>query len=60
MDRIDTKLPPSLGTRVEHAYGPLGYCNKSEFVRAAIREKLASEEDRLPDSATPNSAPADA
>lgn len=64
MESIDVSVPSVLKSRVENAYGPLGYCNRSEFARAAIREKLAREEGRLPPEAipttTPNTTPADA
>ncbi len=60
MESIDTSVPSVLKHRIEMAYGPLGYMNRSEFMRAAAREKLAREEDRLPSEATPNATPAKA
>ncbi|WP_115863382.1 hypothetical protein [Halorussus litoreus] len=64
MESIDVSVPSVLKSRVENAYGPLGYCNRSEFARAAMREKLAREEGRLPPeatvTATADAVPADA
>lgn len=60
MEAASIRFPPSLLFRLDNAFGPLGYTDRSELVRAAVREKLRRERDVLPPEAQPGAVPADA
>ncbi|WP_158055976.1 ribbon-helix-helix domain-containing protein [Halorussus halophilus] len=48
MDPTTVRFPDELLWKIEHAYGPLGYQNSSELIRAAVRDKLQVNVMNLP------------
>jgi len=56
MKRPTITFPPVLLNSIDNAFGPLGYQNRSAFVRQACREKIRRNYQNLPESVQ-NAAP---
>jgi len=60
MEAASIRFPSALLMQIDNAYGPSGFTDRSEWVRAACREKLKRDRDLLPPEAQPGAVVADA